>query len=128
MACFIIPGIEAALVTAANKVVKAKEVKAEEAGVEVAEEKVVNSKSLKTLSTMLWGGSGLLAFEHVWHGEVTASFPFLTAMADKADMMEMFQEMSTVGVSMALVVSAVWGIGAFAAAKVKKNLSKEVDA
>jgi len=35
------------------------------------------------LTNMLWGGSLLLAFEHVWHGEETPWFPFLTAAAVK---------------------------------------------
>ena len=32
--------------------------------------KVTFSRKLKWLNTMLWGGAALLAFEHVWHGEV----------------------------------------------------------
>lgn len=51
----------------------------------------------------------MLAFEHIWHGEVTAFFPFLTAMGDPADRAEMLNEMGTVGVSMALLITAVWG-------------------
>lgn len=126
MACFIVPGIEAALVTAANKLVKNSE--ANNTNEEVVEEKVINSRSLKTLSTMLWGGSGLLAFEHVWHGEVSPFFPFLTAMSSKEEMLEMFTEMSTVGVAMAVSVTAVWGIGSVVASKLRKKYSKEVEA
>ena len=59
---------------------------------------------------MLWGGVILLAFEHIWHGEVVPYFPFLTAMLDPNDAMEMFREMATVGVSMALLITAVWGV------------------
>ena len=58
---------------------------------------------------MLWGGSALLAFEHVWHGEVVPFFPFLTAAKDPEAFSEMLHEMSTVGVSMAVVVTLVWG-------------------
>ena len=50
----------------------------------------------------------LLAFEHVWHGEVVPWFPFLTAMADPGDAAEMFHEMATVGVCMAVLVTLVW--------------------
>ena len=57
---------------------------------------------------MLWGGSALLAFEHVWHGEVVPWFPFLTAAADPADASEMLHEMATAGVSMAVIVTVVW--------------------
>ena len=54
------------------------------------------------------GGSFLLMFEHIWHGEIVPWFPFLSAMADQADMMEMFHEMATVGVCMALLITFVW--------------------
>ena len=57
---------------------------------------------------MLFGGAVLLAFEHVWHGEVVPWFPFLTAMNDPADAAEMLHEMATVGVSMAVLVTLVW--------------------
>ena len=57
---------------------------------------------------MLWGGSALLAFEHVWHGEVTPWFPFLTAASDPDEAAMMLHEMSTVGVTMAVLVTAVW--------------------
>ena len=70
---------------------------------------------------MLLGGSFLLMFEHVWHGEVVAWFPFLTAMSDPADMMEMFHEMATVGVCMAVLVTAVWAVVCVVADKVVKR-------
>ena len=57
---------------------------------------------------MLWGGSALLAFEHIWHGEVVPWFPFLTAMSNPADAAKMFYEMATAGVSMALLITVVW--------------------
>lgn len=106
MACFIVTTAEAAIVTMAKKSstkVESKSVKAEET------HHVSTSRKLKWLSNMLWGGSGLLAFEHVWHGEVTPYFPFLTAMNNAADTAEMFHEMATVGVTMAALITAVWG-------------------
>ncbi|MEG2088278.1 MAG: hypothetical protein RR022_08755, partial [Angelakisella sp.] len=57
-----------------------------------------------------WGGSALLAFEHLWHGEITPWFPFLTAAGSPADTAEMLLELSTVGVSMAVLVTAVWAV------------------
>ena len=57
---------------------------------------------------MLWGGSALLAFEHIWHGEVTPWFPFLTAAGNPEDAMTMLHEMATTGVAMAVLVTAVW--------------------
>ena len=62
------------------------------------------------LNYMLWGGAILLAFEHVWHGEVTPWFPFLTAMSDPQDASEMFHEMATVGVSMSVLVTGIWAV------------------
>ena len=37
-------------------------------------------------------------------------FPFLTAMSDPGDTAEMLHEMSTVGVTMALLVTGAWGV------------------
>lgn len=108
MACFLVPAAEAVVTTAAAKIAEKKE-NAE--GRESLTEKTANSASsfsrkLKTLSNFLWGGSALLAFEHVWHGEVTPFFPFLTAAGNPADTAEMLHEMSTVGVGMAVLVTA----------------------
>ena len=74
---------------------------------EVAE-KLPFARKLKWLTNLLWGGSALLAFEHLWHGEVVPWFPFLTAMSDPTDKAEMLHEMSTVGVTMAVLITLVW--------------------
>ena len=50
----------------------------------------------------------MLALEHLWHGEIVPWFPFLTAMSDPADAAEMFHEMATVGVTMAVLITLVW--------------------
>ena len=100
MACFTVPVAEAIIVSAVSKHTKKEEL--------TADVRIPMSVKLKWLSALLWGGAVLLAFEHVWHGEVVPWFPFLTAMNDPADAAEMFHEMSTVGVSMALLVTAVW--------------------
>ena len=70
--------------------------------------KISFSQKLSWLNKMLWGGSALLAFEHLWHGEITPWFPFLTAMQDHKDMMQMFHEISTVGIAMAVFVTFAW--------------------
>lgn len=73
---------------------------------------------------MLWGGSALLAFEHLWHGEVVPWFPFLTAAANPEDPAIMLHEMATVGVMMAVLTTAVWGfmcLGAKAIIKRSEN-------
>lgn len=106
MACFVVPAAEAVVTTIVTKVVKSKEKKENTS----SEKKVPFSHKLSWLNTMLWGGSALLAFEHVWHGEVVPWFPFLTAMSTPESASEMFHEMATNGVFMALLVTAVWGV------------------
>ncbi len=110
MACFIVPAVEAVVVKAVEKSAKKRELAAAENHSEdkQTEEKLPLSVKLKWLSGMLWGGVILLLFEHIWHGEVVPWFPFLTAMSDPADAMEMLKEMATVGVTMAVLVTAVW--------------------
>ena len=114
MACFLVSATEALVVTAAAQVVKHRE-----AGKEVPpdvqpedltlREKFPWSRRLMLLAYLLWGGVVLLAFEHVWHGEVVPWFPFLTAMNSPGDTQEMLHEMATVGVSMACLITVVWG-------------------
>lgn len=114
MACFIVPAVEAVITSIATKVVKSKEdvpepleVQFDDEKIEVVE-KIPFSRKLSWLNNLLWGGSVLLAFEHVWHGEVVPWFPFLTAAENAADTVEMLNEMSTVGVTMAVLVTAIW--------------------
>ncbi|MBQ1501617.1 MAG: hypothetical protein IIZ45_03265 [Firmicutes bacterium] len=127
MACFLVPAAEAIVTTVAARIVgKNEEKKLELAGEETliereSEYKVPFSRKLKWLSNLLWGGSALLAFEHVWHGEVIASFPFLSGAADPVSASAMLHEMATAGVGMAVLVTAVWGgILAVVSAKEKK--------
>lgn len=103
MACFTVPAGEAVVTTIVKKTMEKK-------GVEHMENdgKIPMTRKLKWLSNLLWGGSALLAFEHVWHGEVQPFFPFLTAMSNPEDTAEMLHEIATVGVSMAVLVTAVW--------------------
>lgn len=110
MACFLIPTAEAVAVGVAAKITKTSEKKAE------SNDKTVNEitgltwgQKLSLLVKLLLGGAVLLCFEHVWHGEVVPYFPFLTAMADPHDASEMLHEMSTVGVTMAALVTTAWG-------------------
>lgn len=105
MACFLVPTAEVLAVTAAKHICKSKP-EAEEAS--AGEARIPFSRKLRWLTNMLWGGAALLAFEHVWHGEVTPWFPFLTAAASPEDTAEMLHEMSTIGVTMAVLVTLVW--------------------
>lgn len=121
MACFLVPLTEAVL-TSAVKGIYGKVVT--KSTISEAEKKLklesFNSK-VSILQKMLYGGSFLLAIEHIYHGEVVFYPPFLTAMNDPADTVEMLNEMSTVGVSMAVLVTAVWGIGLFVSHLFKKS-------
>ncbi|MGN1085936.1 MAG: hypothetical protein ACI4Q5_02780 [Porcipelethomonas sp.] len=121
MACFIVPVSEAIVTTIAEKIVKKHE---DRTDIKESDVKIPFSKKLKVLNGMLWGGSGLLAFEHVWHGEVTPWFPFLTNASNPVDLAEMLHEMATVGTTMALLVTAVWGVSMFAIEKIR---SRETD-
>ncbi len=95
MACFLVPGSEGIVVTLLTKI--------------VGKEKAERLK-LKWLSTMLWGGTILLAIEHIWHGEVVPWPPFLTAMANPSDTAAMLHEMATHGTLMASMITLVWGV------------------
>ena len=115
MACFLVPTAEAIVVTAVAVAMKAKTnntptLKAE-GGKEHSHTEAKKAPfyaKLMWLANLLWGGAFLLAFEHMWHGEVVPWFPFLTAAADPADAAVMLHEMSTVGVTMAVLVTVVW--------------------
>ncbi len=111
MACFIVPAAEAVIMTIAAQAVKNKEMKTEQStpdSVSKASKKVPFARKLGWLTKRLWGGSALLAFEHIWHGEVVPWFPFLTAVGDPADTADMLHEMATAGVLMAVFVTVVW--------------------
>ena len=112
MACFLVSVAEAAVVKVMEKSQLKKEVKLAES-TDLSENgetgvKIPLSRKLKWLTSLLLGGAVLLAFEHVWHGEVVPWFPFLTAMNDAADTAEMLHEMATTGVCMAVLVTIVW--------------------
>lgn len=129
MACFLVSAAEAVVVTLATQVVLAHENKLlpkfqreVDTKAERPAEKILLSRKLRWLSNLLWGGSLLLAFEHVWHGEIVAWFPFLTAAATPADTAAMLHEMSTVGVAMAALVTAVWGAMLLVSSSFEKKL------
>lgn len=109
MACFIVPAAEAAAVTVAKKQIARKSRNG--ATSESTERSLNLVRKLTWLTNLLWGGALLLAFEHLWHGEVIPYFPFLSALTERSTTQQMLFEMGTVGVGMALLVTAVWGIG-----------------
>jgi hypothetical protein len=108
MACFLVPTAEAIVASVVER----------RLGSEPAKPGAIALKTkFKWLTTLLWGGAILLALEHIWHGEVTLTFPFLTAVRD-GETATMLQELGTVGVGMALLVTAVWGVMVLVAERV----------
>ncbi|MDO4301003.1 MAG: hypothetical protein Q4D26_06395 [Clostridia bacterium] len=120
MACFVVPAVEAVVTTVATKVIEKKENKGE------AEVRTGFSGKLKWLNKMLWGGSALLAFEHLWHGEIVPWFPFLTNAVNPVNRAEMLHEMATGGVGMTVLVTVVWAVMVIASnALVKRTIKQE---
>lgn len=99
MACFTAPLVQALAVSAAKSAGRGS----------AAMRRNPFLSRLGWLQKMLFGGSFLLAVEHVWHGEITFSYPFLTAVKE-GDTAGMWHEILTVGVSMAVLVTAVWAV------------------
>lgn len=135
MACFIVPATEAIVTTIATKVIEKKETEqmaemtSESAAVYAQHHTEKLSTKLNRLNGLLWGGSALLAVEHMWHGEIQPFFPFLTAASNPADMAEVLHEMSTVGVAMAVSVTAVWGALTYAIDVIdRRTMSNTVNA
>lgn len=120
MACFTVPLAEAVIVTTVRKTV----LKKSAAVAARPSESVPMKESLGRLEKMLYGGSFLLAIEHLWHGEISFLPPFLTALNSPAEISVMLQELASVGVGMALLVTGVWALAEGAAASVKRLLRK----
>ena len=110
MACFTAPLAQALVVTAAKSASHGK----------AATSRNPFVRRLGWLQKMLFGGSFLLAIEHVWHGEITWRYPFLTAVKDGTTA-EMWHEIATVGVAMAVLITVVWaGMVLVAEARARK--------
>jgi hypothetical protein len=113
MACFAVTTVAAVGVAVARHIVKHNEKKAEKNEVvSVNADTLKTSKKLGILEIALFGGSFILAGEHVLHGEVTFTFPFLTSITEGSDAIKtMLAEMGTVGVGMTALIFVAWGIG-----------------
>lgn len=129
MACFIVGGSEAVVVTGVRKAVRKHELAAgiiDDKGKQLTDIATCGyswTRKLGWLENMLWGATFLLLIEHVWHGEVVFFPPFLTAMSSPAATAEMLHEMATVGVGMAALVTLVWFVGCLVADAVAKRAS-----
>ncbi|MBP1758910.1 MAG: hypothetical protein H6Q61_1159 [Firmicutes bacterium] len=118
MACFLAPAAGAIAVTIIQKKLKSKE---DKTGQKYPCSEISWSQKLNWLKTLLWGGVFLLAIEHIWHGEVVPWPPFLTAMNNPADIAPMLGEIATVGVCMAVLVTAAWGAMVFLAGRIHQK-------
>ena len=122
MACFIVPGAEAIIAAAASKIISVRE---EKGLIHTEDNSPKLSEKVSWLAKLSEGGSALLAFEHLWHGEISPFFPFLTAAADPEETSIMLHEMATVGTTMALLITAVWIGMLMVTASVRKKAAKE---
>lgn len=95
MACFTVPLATAVAATAAKSALP-----------ESARRNPFVAK-LGWLGKMMFGGSFLLAIEHVYHGEIIFTPPFLTAVKNGTTA-DMLHEMATRGVAMAVLLGVVW--------------------
>ena len=59
------------------------------------------------LAKLMFGGSFLLAIEHVYHGEIIFTPPCLTAVQN-GETADMLHEMATRGVAMAVLLLVAW--------------------
>ena len=95
MACFTVPLATAVVASAAKKALP-----------ESTHKNPFVAK-LGWLGKMMFGGSFLLAIEHVYHGEIIFTPPFLTAVKN-GETADMLHEMATRGVAMAVLLAVVW--------------------
>lgn len=63
----------------------------------------------------------MLLIEHVWHGEIVPFYPFFTAASDPESTKVMINEILTVGVSMDIVLTALWIVVYILVPKFKKS-------
>lgn len=129
MACFTVPLAEAVVLTAVKKIAFKRNADSviNEAEMTKNQKIAVLKEKFRILEKMLYGGSFLLAVEHLYHGEISFVPPFLTAMKNPSEIPEMLREMATVGVGMALLTTAVWAAGIGIASLVKNLKEKSAD-
>ena len=94
MACFLAPMALAIVMTIAQLLTR--------------HSNLTQKLKLSVLNSMLWGGVVILAAEHVFHGEITAWAPYLTAMSSPADTAVMLSEIASVGGSMTIAITLSW--------------------
>ena len=97
MACFTAPLAAAIAAGIARRTVTKQE----------SSETISWATKLGWLEKLSFGGCALLAFEHIWHGEIIFQFPFLTGVRD-GNTAEVLREIATVGGTMTGLSLAVW--------------------
>lgn len=122
MACFVVPAAEAVITTVAQKVLHKKGMISAEKENSIA---VKFSEKLGLLNKLLWGGSALLCFEHIWHGEIVPFFPFLTAAQTPESAAAMLNEMAVSGTAMAVLITGVWAVIVTAGSVIVRKADKE---
>ena len=129
MACYTVPLAEAVVLTAVKKIAFKRNADSviNEAEMTKNQKIAVLKEKFRILEKMLYGGSFLLAVEHLYHGEISLVPPFLTVMKNPAEIPEMLREMATVGVGMALLTTVVWAAGIGISALVKNLKKKSAD-
>jgi len=118
MACFLVPMGESVIMSIVQRIVEKREKKSGKLNTE--KNKLSMSSKISWLNKLLWGGTALLAIEHIWHGEVVPWFPFLTAMESPEETSAMLNEISTNGIFMAIAVKIVWVIMVIISDKMEK--------
>ncbi len=99
MACFTAPLAAAIAAGVVRHTVKGKE--------SGDPETISWATKLGWLEKLSFGGCALLAFEHIWHGEIIFQFPFLTGVKN-GETAEVLKEIATVGGAMTALIFAIW--------------------
>jgi len=113
MACFLVPMAEAVITDLIIKKTGEGSARSEKSaetlfGYTPVTPFSAGSHEFKWLSQLLWGVSLILMLEHLWTGEVTLTFPFLTALSSPENTMAMLEEIATTGVTTAVTTTLIW--------------------
>ena len=99
MACFTAPLVAAIAAGAVRRVAKKND--------DGNRETIGWAAKLGWLEKLSFGGCALLAFEHIWHGEIIFQFPFLTGVKN-GETAEVLKEIATVGGAMTALILVIW--------------------
>ncbi|WP_297809684.1 hypothetical protein [uncultured Helicobacter sp.] len=123
MACFVESIVVASVLSVAKKSIAKQE--ETQKNMQENSHKISWSRKLGWLVNMLWGGVFLLCIEHIWHGEIVAYPPFLTAMSSPEHTQAMIYEILTIGSAQVALIVAIWTIMVVCADKMYANLASK---